>query len=1435
MRLKILIFCTVVTKIAIAQVAPPTPYISGAKTSYIRTWDASTPEQNVDTLKNRDVQYVKQATQYVDGFGRPIQTVQKKISPNLKDMVVSQVYDEYGREVYKYLPYESTLTSAATDITNDGNFKLNAFQQQKTFSQDQYPGETYYYGQTNFEASPLNKILESFAPGNSWVGTAADTVINHHSIRVSYLTNSTADSVRIWTVNDFGSYTTGGIYAQGQLYKTTTFDEHSKQAVEFKDKEGNLILKRVQITDSVSDGHSGWLCTYYVYDEYNNLRLIIPPKAVELIKANSWNLIYNADVIKELCFQYEYDNRNRMIAKRVPGAGLVFMVYDVLDRVAMTRDSNSLIKDGLLTVGAKWQVTEYDQLNRPVRTGLWSSSTYDRASMQSTAGSAANYPAKSYLDTASAYEVLTETYYDNYDWVSGTTLSSSLDNSYTSNSSYFYTSINTAPDFAQSITQSNSTRGLITGSKVKVLGTNQYLYNVNFYDDKGRIIQTQSDNITGGIDIITAQFDWNGKVLRNLIQHAKSGANAQSHLVLTKMEYDHAGRLLKIKKTMSSTIGSNTYTTTEKTIVTNQYNNIGQLKNKIVGDSVSGITERLFHDYNIRGWLTGVNKEYIKDSINSHWFGYELGYDKAASVIGSTTYSAPEFNGNISGMIWKSAGDQEKRKNDYTYDNVNRLLSASFKQKFGSSWATTDPNNSNFTIDFSVDSLSYDANGNILKMQQKGLQINTSQAIDKMRYSYMNSGVSNRLLSVTEDGSIGTTENKLGDFTDRNTSDDDYAYDGNGNLRSDKNKGIDSIYYNHLNLPYRIRVNDSTGSLKGIIEYVYDAGGNKLEKKTTEGSTVTTTDYITGFVYQNDTLQFVSHEEGRIRLKGDTALFFDYFLKDHLGNVRMVLTEERQIDHYPTATLEPSLTGRPPTPLDQEMAYYDINDSYVVSVATKPDHINDNGTNNPNTFGDSGGTSINMLRLNGSTNPTGLSKILRVMAGDTINILGVSYYEYASGTVTNTAFTASNIISAFLGVMGGANAAVLHGATGTVLNNNTGGTVTPLTNFTNNNPVNSNNNVKAGINYIIFDEHFNYIDGGFDPVESSIAGGVKSHFLQNIVIPKNGFIYIYCSNESNLDVYFDNLEVIHSRGPILEETHYYPFGLTMAGISSKSQGSLINKKKYNSYELNTDLDINLDESFYRLHDPQIGRFWQLDPKPRNDEGTYNAMGDSPIKYADPFGDIYHVEGGSDDVKAYIKLLESVTGNKYKVDKNGNLVRTNKKLNKKTTDKISGTLSQNIDAAINSKETVSFKLVNDESRDKGITYDLYKTGEIDMKDLPKIKDNAFLAGILGHILEEHIQVPDISKRSSNNAEAKAAHNKGLIMEGQIVTEMNNVPNQARIESHSGILIFQNGPNQGEKTIEYYFDYGKVKYTERVGVTTTKGAEASNGVIYSVEKQ
>ena len=73
-----------------------------------------------------------------------------------------------------------------------------------------------------------------------------------------------------------------------------------------------------------------------------------------------------------------------------------------------------------------------------------------------------------------------------------------------------------------------------------------------------------------------------------------------------------------------------------------------------------------------------------------------------------------------------------------------------------------------------------------------------------------------------------------------------------------------------------------------------------------------------------------------------------------------------------------------------------------------------------------------------------------------------------------------------------------------------------------------------------------------------------------IVMPRNGYLYLWVSNETQgWDVFFDNLSVQYKQGPVLEENHYYPFGLTMSGISDKALKTNYaeNKYRYNGKEL----------------------------------------------------------------------------------------------------------------------------------------------------------------------------------------------------------------------------------------------------------------------------
>ncbi len=1216
-----------------AQITAPPAYNSDIKINYIRTWEVIKPTSNSNDLNiSTLLSTARITTQYFDGLGRLIQTTAKQgsmVTGNSPvDMVSPVVYDEFGRERYKYIPFVANNTGGNTSL-NDGLFKLNPFQQDSAFNKGQYPEETFYYNKTNFEPSPLNRVKEVYATGNSWAGSEDNTDPNtRRSVSTQYLINTISDSVRIWTVSG-NSFSSTAMYAANQLYKTVTSDEHKRRTVEYKDKEGRTILKKVQISDTPAEGHTGWLCTYYVYDDLGLLRLVIQPKAVEQLTVGNWLL--NQVLLDELCFRYEYDWRSRMIIKKVPGAGEVWMVYDTRDRLVLSQDANLRLQN-------KWLFTKYDGLNRVIMTGLYVNSSYiTQSTMQgylngqslamyetyTPVGALPMYTLNQSFPVVTYNDILTATYYDDYGWTNGVPADyRTFDNSVVT---AFYSPSNTIYPYPQPIEVSNNTRGLVTGTIVKTLDGTRDLVTTSFYDEKGRVIQVKAENYTGACDVTTTQYSFIGQPLMTYLHHLKYGTNSQRHDVLTKIDYDDLGRVLTIRKTIGSNINGVILDKPEQVIVSNEYDALGQLKKKTSG---SPAIEILQYDYNIRGWMLGANRNFIKD-IGNNKFGFELGYDKAPAILAGTSYSNQQYNGNISGTTWKSAGDNEKRKYDFTYDPINRLTRAEFTQY------TNNTFNTSAGIDFSAKRLSYDANGNIQTMDQRGWKLGGSSTIDSLLYTYKDN--SNQLKNVFDRANDPQTQ--LGDFrsssiymtalsNNKTTAAVDYTYDNNGNLVKDLNKDIgqtstDGITYNYLNLPQTITVRTTGGSVKGTITYTYDAGGNKLKKLVQEtGKPDRATLCIGGIVYENDTLQFIGHEEGRIRYaktyfeNGDSAYQFvyDYFLKDHLGNVRMVLTEQKDTSRY-VATMEAAYRAK------ELKLFANIPETSYPKSLVPGGYPVDGSTTNPND---------SLARVNGSGKKIGPSLVLRVMSGDRVDLGVKSFYRPQGSPGPNSDPLADILSSLAEGIVGSV------GETKGTLSQLNNISTSPLLGTLNTFRTNKNPNVtgkpKAYLNWILFDEQFKYVEASSGAIPVNNPDVIEPLVPANIPITKNGFLYIYLSNETqNWDVFFNDLSVRHFTGSLIEETHYYPFGLTMAGISSKAFKPNYRENKYRfnkgselqNKEFSDGSGLEWYDSHARNYDPQLGRFMQVDPKTddeQEDWGQYQFGLDNPILYNDPSGE-----------------------------------------------------------------------------------------------------------------------------------------------------------------------------------------------------------------------
>ena len=844
---------------------------------------------------------------YYNGMGQTLQTVAVKASPSAMDIIQPYAYDNLGRQTKSYLPYVGTDGS--------GSYRTNALvsEQAAFYSNglsDKMADDSVPYTSVQVELSPLQRLLNSGTVGNGFQP-------GQHAATLNYRSNNAGDgNIIIWGPD--GSNL--GNYAVATLAAVEGTDADNVKTVVFTDIAGHTVLKR-QYTATAGV----YLDTYYIYNNAGMTHYVIPPKALDLMVANSNYSLTQAGVNK-LIFQYEYDYRGRLTQKIVPGKGAVNMIYDPMNRPVLVQDANM--------VGSfKWYYIKYDAKGHPISQGIYVDVNHLSANAMQNALNAATifYESRNtssatgyYTNTAfptSGITPLAYSYFDDYDM-----------------------DMNSAPDYSY-IPQTGFTaiQGTQTQDKIKGMPTmvrkttmtnntagSTWLVNYTFYDRYGRAIQTQSNNLitTTVSDVKTNALDFTGAPLQTKVIKVTGSTTTT---VLTTIGYDPSHRVNTIDQSYNGA--------TAIRVAAYVYNELGQLIDKKLHSTNGGGTyiQSVDYRYNIRGQLlsinnskltsdTGTGSGYTNDDSND-LFGMQFLYDQVDANVGNRAY----YNGKLSAVKWMSkdatGASSYERSYKYAYDAVDRYTTATYAERTTAGTGLFNNNIGGFN-----ETVKYDFGGNITTLgRNSSMQgTNTHIQIDTLTYS-CDPANPYQLLNVTDGTDANHTGAGFRNFANPNNT-NNYSHDVNGNLKTDPNKGL-SLTYNDLNRTDKITVTTATFR---YITYTYDAGGTLIRKQAYDNNTIqTTTDYIDGFVYTTQgagpiSLSYFGTPEGRVRNTGST-LKPEYIITDQQGNARISFEESatpgvpvvrQENSYYPSGQIMPnSPVGFPPGNTDNKQLY----------------------------------------------------------------------------------------------------------------------------------------------------------------------------------------------------------------------------------------------------------------------------------------------------------------------------------------------------------------------------------------------------------------------------------------------------------------------------------------------------------------------------------
>jgi RHS repeat-associated protein len=877
---------------------------------------------------------------YFDGIWKQIQS---SVSLGDSDIVTAVVYDSLSRKSRSYEPYSYWNPSHVFDPSYDSH--ANAA----------YPidGSFPYYAYT-YTPELDGRLLQTASPGTAFDLTSGHTVryayganasgeLNNKAgtlyksrttdengtNRVEYrdfandlvctVTDSSGSGLKLTTFSNFdpsgnliktippngNSYATTYTYdTRGEVVSKTSPDAGTVQYL--YDKRGNLrLVKDANHTGAVNDTSSsgaltspntgsgnftlalpgvvsiaGYLITTYGGSPYVVINVIANGVVVLSLTTNSYTQVNKSAYLPQGSYSF---------TASITGGGGVFY-YSV--------SCNN---------GYEMVYNKYDPLNRLMETGEYQLS----------------YGQASYFTQANAYNPTFPT-----------------SNTFVSKKFYY-----DSPSVDPNASGQTNIKGRLSYSESYCLGS-LVIRTSYSYDNMGRVAWMVGSGFSSSSKKLYYSYDLQG----NVTQREYYDLDAVHHPpFITNYTYDQAGRL--------STAQFNSYGQ-NVTEAAYQYFASGKPSQLTLGSSPAATAT---YNYNERDWLTSIASTNFWEHI-----GYNK-TNSDASGWNATFSFHPQWNGNISWGSYSmngvnfGLGGSAATSNlgwNYVYDNANRLDIADFGYSYYGSWSQSS------AYDMSV---SYDhnapGNGNITQLTRNGpngtglsqllmlgsrpggatLAYGAATIVASSSYTIA-SGDSDTFEATTRIsllpgftakpgatfharitstphgiGSGGLDQlsynyqnnmNKLSNIANSaNGTTSYYAYDNNGNIVSDSHTSIALAIYDISNQPVSVYLTNGN-----VIQYAYDANGNRMEK-VVNGSTYNL--YINGKDGSTEAVSLAPCCDNvvyNILANGENvaqvdwaynggAFTYYYYLKDHLGDIKMTLGSGGNVvgynDYYP--------------------------------------------------------------------------------------------------------------------------------------------------------------------------------------------------------------------------------------------------------------------------------------------------------------------------------------------------------------------------------------------------------------------------------------------------------------------------------------------------------------------------------------------------------